>query len=66
MKAIKEILEDTLDVLKYISETTPHYKKYRKKIEKMLKIYNEDPELFLEKYIDASLDPHMLEEVDDE
>lgn len=53
MKPIIDILEDTLDVLEYISCITEDYKKKKKKLEKMIRLYKEDPEKFMKKYIDS-------------
>ena len=53
MKKIIDVLNDTLVVLDFISNTTINYKKKKKKIEKMIEMYQKDPETFLEKYIDT-------------
>lgn len=53
MKQIIDVLNDTLVVLDFISNTTINYKKKKKKIEKMIEMYQKDPETFLEKYIDT-------------
>lgn len=52
MKPVREILESTLEVLSYIEETTPKHIKYRKKIEKMIREYDEDQDAFFNKYLD--------------
>lgn len=52
MKPVRELLESSLEVLSYIEETTPNHKKIRKKIEKMIHDYDEDPDSFFEKYLD--------------
>lgn len=57
MKSVEEILKSSLEVLEYISDTTPQYKKKKKKLEKMLKLYEEDREAFFLKYTkDAEID----------
>ena len=53
MKSIIDVLQDTLVVLEFISNTTINYGKKKKKLKKMVSLYNKDKEKFLEKYIDS-------------
>lgn len=56
MKEIWEILKDTETVLNSKSEKTPRYKKLKKKLRKAIQLYQENPEKFLEKYIEVPND----------
>lgn len=56
MKEIWEILKDTETVLNSKSERTPHYKELKKKLKKAIKLYQKNPEKFLEKYMEVPED----------
>ena len=52
MKAIMDILQDTIKVAKYNKTIRSNPEKDSKKLEKMISLYKESPERFMEKYIE--------------
>ena len=52
MKAIMDILQDTIKVAKYNKTIRSNPERDSEKLQKMISVYKESPERFMEKYIE--------------
>ena len=52
MKAIMDILQDTIKVAKYNKTIRSNPERDFEKLQKMISLYKESPERFMEKYIE--------------